>query len=590
MLVNGFRLLPGAFLLALMLAGQSGAYTLGLNHIAYWSVTTNGASTLAVSYNVSSAAALTLIPGSGYGAYINGSRTGAAYNGTIVGAGIIQINVSRGNYVLLVSPLHSSISYNLSLIQAPRGMIEFRTINGAYRRSMTLSNYSNIALNWVTGGPIGIGMPNGYNITPQNSVIYAQHTWTQNRGQYGISFYASRPTNVAFYVNATPTLVNPLNLTNTSRYHPIGVASYGLYNISGRLVPYQIKTDEIYGTAGITAISAYNASPPVNVSAYGASLQLNVAMNVESGTGNRTYWLQNVVEFNTSSGKYSFVDAIWNYSRVYTNVSSGTFTGKGSVLKANQTFYAYSYPEFVRQMFITAYPLAIAPVIKVNYSYGIPVVHFGYMSAGRPFFYDDVMVHIPSNDAYLLVTPYYQAPTGNYYNAELVFCGASSSEVSTFRSLNATVWIYYDDNGRIRQFPSAYAFGEDTGEKATNLQTSQGSTFALVTLGTPNYSRVIYAPGALSNVTTSTTSLTTTTSVKTTYTTTVAAPYNGTRAMNSSTEGSATTGNLVIGSVTILLLLSGFAYALYRAWKFVTSRGRPGKIGARRGRGRIRSQ
>ena len=497
------RLLPWiaiAIFVAAILSGQAQAYSLPKDYHAYWNVSAQNPSDIAIGYSVSSNATLLLLSSPQYASYEMGNATGSLYNRTISGRGIAAMNVSAGSYRIVLVARYSSIYFNLTFIKSPIGTLRFLNLSRRYSYGSFLSNYSSVDFGWVATAPIGIEIPNGYNFTPANSTYYSHYNWYQDRGAYSINFTPSVPTAMAFYVNETPSLVDPLYLLNGSRHYAIGVDSYGLYNVSGQLVPYQIITDEIEGNASIASLYAYNQSPPANTSAYGAGLQLNVVLKVESNGKNYSYWLQDVADFNTSSGQYFYSANIWNYSAPYANLSDSTFGGNGkinTVYQANGnkhvSFYSSAYPKYVRQRLSASYPLNLGLIIKVNYSFGVPVVHFGYGSYGGPSFYDDVVIHAPSDSAHLLVTPYYRTASKNYYDSGLVFCGEGNWEVAQFSNTRANLWMYYDANGVMKPFPSAYTFGS-TGEGAIGLAALPNASRALVTAGQPDYASMLYSP------------------------------------------------------------------------------------------------
>jgi len=273
---------------------------------------------------------------------------------------------------------------------------------------------------------------------------------------------------------------------------PVGIASYGLYNkLNGSIKTYQISTDEVVGIANISAIKAYNATPPKNVSKSGASLQLNVMMNGYNEQGKKlTYWLQDVVEFNTSDNNFYLGDNIWNFSSPSANMTGVIGRGNLSTYD-NTTLYAYAYPKYYMNYSL---PLSVKLIIKTNGN----KISFGYQILKNDFcnfypnsftcqdeylnatpqstiFYDNVT--IPNLNNYsILVTPYYMTPStltnsGNYYDAELIFGGESNGEFTTFSSMNATLNLYYNKNRTLEEFPSYYSFGSDTEESVYNLNT-----------------------------------------------------------------------------------------------------------------------
>ena len=308
----------------------------------------------------------------------------------------------------------------------------------------------------------------------------------------------------------------------------MGVVSYGLYNVSGRLIPQPIETNLVEGSAMIYSLLSYNASPPDSASAYGASLQLNVLMKVFSGGRNYTYWLQEIRAFDTRNRTDFIYDNIWNNTVFGANMSSSTVSGPGKIhsgepdkyFSYSRSYYFYSPSAKVPY----SMPLNVSPVIKVSIQNGNPVVSFGTSTASGDSYYESVTLQIPASSAYILVTPFYNTPnsagkSGVRYDAEFVFAGEESDEISYFSRLNSSIWIYYaGSNGRLLPFPSAYTFGSDTGEASQNLSVSAAAHGAWVGTGTLNPATDIILAGALNNLTTSTVATTTSTVIATTST------------------------------------------------------------------------
>ncbi|MDP8023720.1 MAG: thermopsin family protease, partial [Conexivisphaerales archaeon] len=93
---------------------------------------------------------------------------------------------------------------------------------------------------------------------------------------------------------------------------PTGIADYGIKNESGVIVPYEVFARSVTGFADIFKMKAYNSTPPANASAYGAGLQLNVMLQINSSSGTQNYWLQNVAGFTTNNDTAAFWENVWN--------------------------------------------------------------------------------------------------------------------------------------------------------------------------------------------------------------------------------------------------------------------------------------
>ncbi len=305
---------------------------------------------------------------------------------------------------------------------------------------------------------------------------------------------------------ASPALVNPLGALNFSSPVPVGIVSYGLYNISNDSGAYRIETNSIVGFARIDSIHAYNASPPANTSATSASLQLNVVLNITATNGNRfSYWIQDVADLNTSNMTYAIGDNIWNMTGLNASVTNGTVSAMGSSVpigsgsSPNATFYVF----FPNTTVSYSYPLYFIPVVSVKLAGGRPFLQIGYQQTnGTETFYDNVTFNISAASAHFLVTPYHLTPApangtaqGNFYDAELVFGGEANGESSTFSNTSALLWIGYSDNGILTPFPAVADFGSDTVESATGLAVGQNMGNAYVAQGNLDYNQTIYLSG-----------------------------------------------------------------------------------------------
>jgi len=410
-------------------------------------------------------------------------------------------NLSGGFYYLVLLSNFSNATFNFITTKPTL----YRMINGSGTLDLTLSNISfvNFTVASIYPGKIHLSEGNEsqllINITQENtSDIW--HSYRQlNAGKYAIEFNATKNNTSFISIKIIQELANPFSYIFQNKSNgalPIGLASYGLYNnLNSSIKTYQIKTDKVIGIANISAIRAYNATPPKNVSKYGSSLQLNVMMDGYNGQGKKlTYWLQDVVDFNTSDNNFYLLDNIWNYSLPRANMTKVIGRGRLSVYNYtayNRKFYAYAYPKYYMNYSL---PLSVKLIIETKgneISFGYQILkndfcsfypdsftcQYEYLNATpqSTIFYDNIT--IPNLNNYsILVTPYYYTPStltnlGNYYDAELIFGGKGNGENTTFSYMNATLNLYYDKGGILEEFPSYYSFGRDTEEGAYNLNT-----------------------------------------------------------------------------------------------------------------------
>jgi len=280
-------------------------------------------------------------------------------------------------------------------------------------------------------------------------------------------------------------------LTDREQPLPVGVAAYGLSNQSGTYTPYVVQTDEVKGYFGISSLGAYNSTFS---SPYGASLQLNVMLRVNTSSGGEDLWLQDVLQFDTSSLTAHLLDNIWNESSMTSSISPLFISGAGQVSNSNGTdFYVYDSPSYTYSL-----PLSNILTITTQTESGGVSAQFSYGTSA----YDNVTISVPGIvSSTITVTPYYL--TGSYlpFDAELVWGGAGGGEHTFFTQMSSQLALYYFDSAGFRRpFPAVYTFGSETGEFADNLQTGLSSTtgdsVVSVGNGSPSELTATYMPTA----------------------------------------------------------------------------------------------
>lgn len=360
-----------------------------------------------------------------------------------------------------------------------------------------------------------------------NAVTYHNGTSAQadlqvSLGTYYLVFYnnPNAPTaNVSFTFIAypyTPYVAGPIIPPDSS-----GLASFGLYNVSGSAVPYAIKTPTIIGSANVSSIQAYNASAPsVNDTVSGATLQLNAVLVAEGANNSQqVYWAQNTPDFVTNATQVSYNDNLWNNTDLAGYLSNQTVTSPngpsvfptGSNQTQSQYFYAYGTNNYTYALPFD-FNLLLNESVTINRSVtiyvGVQVLQNGSAPSPAPVsWFDNITVSIPGvQKAYFYIDGNDSTPVGSYYDAELVYGGEGNLEATNFTSMSSTLGLYYVNgtSSQITPFPSFYSFGGDTGESADNLHvTYLGNGTARVGIGTPNY---VYLGGESPVVNSTTTS------------------------------------------------------------------------------------
>ncbi len=262
---------------------------------------------------------------------------------------------------------------------------------------------------------------------------------------------------------------------------PVGIADYGVLNSSGYLYPYRVVYSRIDGYAEIYSIEAYNSTPPKGISPYGADLQMNSVLQVVTGEGVQDYLVQNTANFITNTDVISYVDNVWNLTGPISQLS--TVSGRGKVMQfGGSEVYTYST---LYNLF--SLPLHLHLVTAVSRSEAGIDVGLGYVSSGEIHWYDNVTM--PENgSAHFLVSGYSTTPQGEFYDAELVFGGQGSGEVTNFNEINSTLFMTYTmENGTVTVPRMLYGFGSNTGEMADNMESYMANGKVYVTQGRGNF-------------------------------------------------------------------------------------------------------
>ena len=302
------------------------------------------------------------------------------------------------------------------------------------------------------------------------------------------------PAEVYFAYRLQPEYVDPYLrsiLYNTTAL-PYGIASYGVTGLK----TYVINSTSIRGFFNITSLIAYNGTQDL-VPKYGASLQLNSVLVINNNDNtSQILWTQNVVSFITNVSAVNFCVNIWNMTYPSASILNSSVEGNGRLVNSSgQYFYAYGTPYTVYDLPLAGFLTISEHVIpgkgvEVTFSYDI-VQNGTYTNSSAV--YDTVLIRDPNvSSAYFLVDGTQYTPAGpksdfgNYYDAELVFGGFASGEITQFKSLDATLALCYFNGTGYEKFPSYYTFGADTAEATGDAHvviTPQG--LAEVTVGKP---------------------------------------------------------------------------------------------------------
>lgn len=503
----------------LVLFGVIHAYqTLGAGYFFYYNVSVANGSSIFVGLDTNTSVSLVVIKSSEFWAWEHYSNVAEIYNSS-VGSGIYRIGVPPGRYTVLVSAT-SAARLSGGVIAAADNEASVVSFRGSHAYNLTLDNNSAVNVTVLTDSNFQ-AYPMRLRLLYYNSLINSDSNleflnFTLSRGSYQIILDSPVQVEALVLTRSEPRLVNPI--ASLSGPVSVGVASYGIYNRSGTLIPYQISAAGVVGTANITQISAEGLNASGNNSAAGASLQLNAMLNTEYGSRKAVFWIQDVVDFNTDPGNRTmyFVSNIWNNTLPSAGLSGSTLKGSGGINTcyscSSKSFYAYSYPY---GQLGYALPFNVKLVMLENQTQNGTVISFGYQvlqngtGGMQPVVFFDKVLLPGSHNSTFLVTPYYTTPpgtnnSGNFYDTELVFGGESGGAESVFSRLSAVLWIYYYNSSReLTPFPSSWTFGLDTKESAGNLRVLPygNGEGAFVTTGALNHKEQIRVGSAIDTYT-----------------------------------------------------------------------------------------
>ncbi|AAY81460.1 thermopsin family protease [Sulfolobus acidocaldarius] len=252
---------------------------------------------------------------------------------------------------------------------------------------------------------------------------------------------------------------------------PVGISSYSP----------TVTTTSILGYANISSLLAYNST---FFQPYGASLQLNAILEVDTPSNTYYFWVQNVAGFITSNNTLFFNDNIWNATGMDSNITEVIGDGNISTCdscQAPQTFYGASSQQTIYYHF----PLSFYMFINVTPTVRGPLVTFGYVilqngkiTSPKVQVYDNAIIPVQGAISAQIVvqnsyTYVYNQGLYSYYglkkDVELVWGGLSNGEHTTFKEMSSLLAIYYLRNGQWLSFNEIYNYGFDTAESANNL-------------------------------------------------------------------------------------------------------------------------
>ena len=277
--------------------------------------------------------------------------------------------------------------------------------------------------------------------------------------------------------NPDPTLHDGIiNFGYSSAPAPLGVAEYGLRNISGTITPYTLSTSSVEGTfaPGLFSGLSMDISGPDE---YG--VQLNSVLNNVTLFGSTGYqfWTQNVIEYSTYSHQIFFVSNIWNFSSSLTPLDTVTPNifyqiGPNATVASPEYYYGLGGPITI------SYPFTLNLFLNSTLIDGRDAVFFNFTLSNSTVFYAGSYDHAIFNSTVtggpVTPVPAYVA-SGNTYthlglpgDFEMVTGGPGGGSNFDILSADAYFGLQYWDSttGSYQVVPSAYGFGSETGETA----------------------------------------------------------------------------------------------------------------------------
>lgn len=409
--------------------------------------------------------------------------------------------------------LQAQHTYSVHLNYETLGSQSTMTLFGISNQSVYYTIYDASSNSVVFRSPLVTAT----NATSDNDVVKDAYTIGLPRGIYILHVTNPHPAACMLRLEyqLSPSYVNPYlaiigrGLTGYPQSLATGLSSFGLYNQSGEITTYEIRTNKLVGFANISSISAYNPKPPAGVGRADASLQLNAVLVVKNLDGSRhVYWVQNVFAFQTDSRMVHAAAIVVNITGLGAYLDDHTIQGRGQVaapLAKNGSVGNYYSSEGVPVSYElpVVFSVSLEERIRPNRDVWLTMRASEFQREAERMntntTIDDILIKAPNaSEAYFLVSGKEYAPQtssvfrdqpGLLYDAELVFAGRANGQVTTFNSLEANLrLIFFNQTTQgFQLFPSYYGFGTNTFEATDNQKVAFDGQFATMVTGVPDY-------------------------------------------------------------------------------------------------------
>lgn len=266
----------------------------------------------------------------------------------------------------------------------------------------------------------------------------------------------------------------------------VGIADFGVNSSVG----YQYETNESLGVIELDSLSTRNATGGSSM-----GFQLNVNLAFQNDHQLYVYWVQDVVEIDTSTDLAHFIDNVWNFSSASAGMNGADIKGGGQVQLYNGTGFYYDVASEVGSNGLhLPTPCTISLLVGTQLNNpGQPTVEFSY-STGSSFTTFDTVTFAAANN--VTSSPAFEVngnffnPHGLFYDSELVMGGPGGGSSTSDVSSDVKLALYWWNGYNFQSVLNAFNFGGDTGETIANADSAayysegNGNLFAWVQSGT----------------------------------------------------------------------------------------------------------
>lgn len=300
------------------------------------------------------------------------------------------------------------------------------------------------------------------------------------------------------HASGTPGLTSALSVDPYAYYSsepaPMGIADFGVDKAGNS---YHYSTSTILGSVLLKKLTLYDSSH----STYIGTIQLNVVLWFKSGSQQYQFWVQNVVQIDTSSNTVNFENNIWNFTAGNSaGMGTNTVTGNGTTQSdgAGVNYYAAAAGSQSGNGASLTYPATVQVRVVAAVSGGTPEVYFEF-DDGQGWQGFDVaqfsFTRSVSSDSFVVEGGSY-VDSSFFSDAELVFGGECCGYSTAMTKGDVNLTLQFDNGHNLQEIPNAYGFGSDTGESVSSVS---GALATAVPTGTM-VSRLTSGSGSLNNL------------------------------------------------------------------------------------------